>query len=233
MTQKSGKIDTTCTYYTFVTALLLLTAKVEGQADDVDNNIFMLRNLFEEALVNSSVSLFQLQQIYFNPSSHYSPLSVCLTVTVHVDIDNILNPYDWHIFNCNDHYGNDFESAFHCKHPDDTTTCKQLEFTSTYALKLSDDGSDSTELSSLLTSSDNAGVFYTFDPSFYNIMKALSTSSETPSPMIYGRYYAYSAIMMSEVINIHIKRSLENLPCRDNAIDALKMVLVWVSRFNT
>ena len=223
MTQKSGKIDTTGTYYTFVTALLLLTAKVESQADDVDDNIMMLRNLFEEALVNSSVSLFQLQQIYFNPSSHYSPLSVCVQVSVTVDKNNIAHPDDFDD-NCND-------PAFYCDFEDFISDmCKQLVFTSSYNLKLIDDGRDSAELSNFLTSSDNAGMFYTFDPSFYNIMNALSApSSEVPSP-IYGSSITYdpSSPTIPE-INIKINRPLENMPCKYDANNALKMVLIWVS----
>ena len=239
MTQKSGKIDTTGTYYTFVTALLLLTAKVEGQAVETDDNIMMLRNLFEEALVNSSVSLFQLQQIYFNPSSHYSPLSVCVQVSVTVD-NNISHPDDYDD-NCNDPYDiynidRDLKPAFDCNDLEGTTsdTCKQWVFTSSYNLKLIDDGRDSAELRSFLTSSDNADMFYTFDPSFYNIMNALSTSSsEIPFP-IYDRSITYdssSPIYQIPEINIKINRPLENMPCKYDANNALKMVLVWVSLF--
>ena len=68
-----------------VIVLLLLSATASGQS-------LKLKNSFEEALVNDSVNLWRLQQVYFNPSQFSSPMKVCLTVVV--TIPDIIDPND-------------------------------------------------------------------------------------------------------------------------------------------
>ena len=69
-------------------------------------------------------------------------------------------------------------------------------------------------------------MFYIFDPSFYNIMKALSTSIEISFP-----YTFVEVTQVYAVVDIQLNRSLEQMPCRDDVVDALKMVLVWVRSY--
>lgn len=220
-------INSACTSYTFVSALLLLSAIVEGQ----DNNIMMLRNFFEEALVNSNESLFQLQQVYFDPTSHYSPSSVCVTVIVTVD-NNIAHPAPASCSQSYLNYDDSVKAAFECYDPEDTTiTCKWWQFNSTYELKLPDNGRDSIQLSSLLTYPLNAAVFYTFDPSFYKIMKSCSLSTLDISERSFPIQSDSLAYESSTKVKIQINKTLENMPCRNDAIYALEMVLVWVSKY--
>ena len=193
-----------------------MSATIKGQGFSED--IVVLRNVFEEALVNSSVTLFGLQHVYFNPASHYSPSSVCVTVTV--TVESITNPDNAY---CNDQY---HKAAFECYSydPEVNTTCTMWQFKSSYELTLIDNGRDPTELSNLITTSTITGMLYTLDSSFY---KVLSTSSEISFPQTYDtqNYEDYT----TAIIDIQINRSLEQMPCRDDATDALKMVLVWVS----
>ena len=77
-----------------VTAVLLLlrvtavTISQPWQCDSENCRRYELRELFEEALVSCSDALWQLQQIYFDPSSDQSPALV--NCTCHDDINNII-----------------------------------------------------------------------------------------------------------------------------------------------
>ena len=76
-----------CNLVTAVLPLLSVTAITVSQSWQCDSENcrkYELRELFKEALVNSSDALWQLQQIYFDPSSDQIPaLANC-----HDDINN-------------------------------------------------------------------------------------------------------------------------------------------------
>ena len=151
-----------------VTALLLLSVTVKGQSF----TDWELRDLFEEALVNSSESLYKLQRIYFNPSTTYSPVSVHIKVSVTVDNINIQNgqePYE-----CYGSYG---YATFLCEKPFNLwPNCTSgWYFTSSYKLKLAEVEGGTSQLSDLLTWGSTE-VFNTFDPSFFTIMQKLTGS---------------------------------------------------------
>ena len=61
-----------------------------------------------------------------------------------------------------------------------TPYCSLWQFNSAYELQLQtiSDESGTSQLTKLLTKSGSTGVFYVFDPSFYTLMKALSSSLE-------------------------------------------------------
>ena len=206
----------------FVIALLLLSVTVQGQ-QSTDKSL-KLRNLFEEALVNSSESLYRLQQIYFNPTSIRSPSPFCLNVNI--TVDNIRNLDSSH---CNSFY----DSAFDCCNcypncSELTPNCSKWCFTRGYELKLAEFESYSSQLSDLLTSSGITSVFNAFDPSFYTTIKALSTSIHDEDLSFLDSYYQSPSDLVRD-INIHISEDLDEMPCWYDADYALSMVLVWVS----
>ena len=214
-------------FISFVIALLLLSVAVQGQDQSL-----VLRNLFKEALVNSSDNIFQLQQVYFNPSSVYSPTSVCLKVTVIVDnIQNILEPDKCYISFENMNY------TIPVSEPPAFQRCNSFfpnrctsgwYFASSYILNLADydDDGDTSQLSDSLTNSGSSGVFYAFDPTFYNIIKALSVSIALSFPL---RTEPDISSVDSADIEIHISEDFPNMPCWSEVDIELRMVLVWVS----
>ena len=215
------------TYYScnsFVIALLLLSVTVKGQ-QSTDKSL-KLRNLFEKALVNSSESLYHLQQIYFNPTSIRSPSPFCLNVNVTVDnIRNLDSSY------CDSNYN---DSAFFCCncHPNCselTPNCSKWSFTQSYELKLAEFESDSSELNDLLTSSGITSAFYAFDPSFYTTIRALSYSIGDVELSFPDHDYQSSTGNLVRNISFHVSEDFDEMPCWRDADYALSMVLVWVS----
>ena len=193
-----------------VLALLLLSVAVEGQTSTNQT----LKDLFEEALLNSNESLNTLQNVFFNPSNIRSPVSVCIGVTV--TVDNIQEAQDDFC------YG---DIAFDCDNA--SFSWPEIEclsgwyFTVFYKFELAYDDSGTSQLSDLLTNSDSTRIFFIFDPSFYIIMEALSVSMD---PTLY-----ISNMDNPASITIHISEDLQQMPCVREVDDALRMVLVWVS----
>ena len=106
---------------------------------------------------------------------------------------------------------------------------------SSYVLEqqVTDDASDSSELAMLMVESGSTGMFYTMDPTFFSIMKILSSSialSMPYEPSYFGTdadsQYRYRE---STTIYITINTELDEMPCRDDAVYALRSVLMWVS----
>ena len=93
-------------------ALILLLASITVRGQRVSQNWLeqqtRLKTLFEGALVNSSESLYQLQQIYFDPSSKHSRVSVCLEIQVRVHSISDPSSDDY----CYTYYGD--KNAFQC-----------------------------------------------------------------------------------------------------------------------
>ena len=135
-----------------VIILLLLNVTTKGQGIDS----LVLKNYFEEALVNCSKSLWSLQQVYFDPSQFISPEKICLTVSV--TLHNITYSEPNGSVPC---IGFSSSPAFQfCDNPDSSgCTNGSWYFRSTYQLNLVNDqsGGDSSQLSSLLTSS---GIYH-------------------------------------------------------------------------
>ena len=188
------------------TALLLLlcmTAATSDQpCDSSECRLHELSKLFEEALVNSGDALWKLQQIYFNPSSGRSPVLVYLNVWITVNDIIIIDrcSYDnWDAFDqCSEYYD--------CDHG-------QWVFRTRYQLQLA--FPDSPMLAELITSASFRLIFFAFDPTFYSIMKILSSSVETSENAI--------------TTKIHMNTTLHDNPCQDEAASAFGMVLMWVS----
>ena len=193
-------------YAPLVVMALLFLSGTEGQQDyDGDQTRQRLMKLFEEALVNSSESLYTLQGVYFNPSLKKSPASVSVDVTVTVDkINQPATPLD-----C---YG---LPAF----IGDSTYSSR----SRYALQLCD-LADTPQLSDLLTTRGPVGAFCVFESTFYSIMTVLASSSDSNIDNGYDR----SRSVSDYIINIHVKKELEEMPCTKDAAYALRTVLVWV-----
>ena len=195
------------------TVLLLIfsvTTTVSGECDNSCRKQQELSKLFEEALVNSSDSLWQLQQIYFDPYSEWIPALVYLSVLV--TVNDVINgtPDPW----CDDTTF-DYCSGYNDYINQCETHHGQWLFSSDYALRPFPGSSDLTTL--LLSDPRSSDVFYAFDPSFYTIMKALA-SSLGPIPHTHD-----------DVIQIHINTTLHDNPCQNDAVRALEMVLMWVS----
>ena len=195
------------------TALLLLlcmTAATSGQqCDSSECRLHELSKLFEEALVNSGDALWKLQQIYFNPSSGQSPTLVYLNVWVTVNdiifdrcsYDNVLNG----TCSCLDAFDQCSEYFNYCDRG-------QWIFQSYPYYQLQLAFPDSSNLARLTASGSLRFIFFAFDPTFYSIMKALSSSVE-----------------LRKTIKMHINTTLHDNPCWDEADSALGMVLTWVS----
>ena len=159
-----------------------------------------LRNMYEEALVNSNESLYTLQRMYFNPSprSKYRS-SFCLQVNVTIDNPPPLDQQ------CN-------------------ATFVDGHFISQYVLHLLSDDGYTSRLADFLSYTGTDSTFYEFDPTFYATMQALAISidTDTSNVVVYDNSRDYS-------ITIDISGQFEHMPCRDDAVDAMKMLLMWVS----
>ena len=174
-----------------------------------------LLKLFEAAIVSNNSTLWKLQQIYFNPDSNQSPEQVCLSVFV--TVNTITNPN----CTCNHQKGQAFAKY------DDVPN--QWRFNSYYELQLANDVSEPSELAELMTKSGSTGVFYAFDPSFYSIMKTLSSSIAVSFPYIDSDDHLYYYSNDYVRIDITINTELDEMPCWDDAVYALRSVLMWVS----
>ena len=204
-------------YLTITVILLLLSViSVRGCPSDYDPDKTRrtLVTLFEEGLVHNGDNLDALRQVYFNPSHKYSPASVYLNVKVTVNNITCLNspwPYD------------DCDKAFESFGP-------EWSFDSMYILQLSNDESGSSQLSRLLSTLLITSVFEAFDPTFFTIMKALSSSF---TPFFNPLDQDDLCMECTRDIYIHLSEDLEDMPCRNQAVDALKLVLMWVSCTNS
>ena len=208
-----------------VIALLVITVIVPQvhscteyyDKDDKIKQKQMLLGLFEEAIMNNDDTLWKLQQVYFNPDSNQSPEQVCLSVSVVAD--TIVDPS----CPCGNQKGPAFENS------------DQWHFNSYYHLQLFEDGSDhdTSELARLMTKSGSTGVFYAVDPSFFSIMKTLSNFIALTFPYILSLDDdTYSLDYYSNDytdIDIAINTTLDEMPCWDDAVYALRSVLMWVS----
>ena len=204
-----------------VTALLLLTCSVAVAQDSYADSMQKLIGLFEEALVTDNDSLWALQKTFYNPDSKQSPKQVCLSAFV--TVNTIADPYN---------YACDEPAFVHNGLPPYAGSL--WHFNSYYELEqqVADDASDSSELATLMVESGSTGMFYTMDPTFFSIMKTLSSSIALSIPYgpshgtDAGSQYRYRA---STTIDITIYTKLEEMPCWDVAVYALRSVLMWVS----
>lgn len=204
--EKGYQVHHFCYHYcvAVVTALLLIS-ETRGQLSPDYSIQARLLSMYEEALVNSNDSLYTLKRMYFasSPKSKYSS-SFCLEVCVDIDNPPPLNQWPWSAVG---------DAAF-----------VDGYFSSKYILHLLSDDGDTSRLGDLLTSSTSGLVFYMADPTFYTTMHTLAKSIDTDE---YGFLYPDNSRVNS--IKIHIRGTLEYMPYRDDAVDAMKMLLVWVS----
>lgn len=210
-----------------VIALLLLVGGDRQTIAWVDETELKLYKLFEEALINSNESLYQLQQVYFNPKVKQGPGTVCAYVNITVNCIIVTES------NCSyDH------PAFECPGGYNRTNCSGLwSLYSTYLLQLSNDEGGMSQLTNILTTSGSTGVLFAFDPFFYTIMKVLSNSLQLSFPrgiiniMFYDDHDLVLDLLYYDELDldIHMSSELEEMPCQEDAVNALRMVLVWVS----
>ena len=200
-----------------ITLLVLSLSGAVAQDRDTAGRRQKLIALFKTALVNDSYNLWMLQQVFFNPDSNQSPGLVCLAIFVMVD--TIADPYgclDSGAF-INDGFGWQFDSYYELHQ------------------HVADASDVTSELATLISKSGSTSMFYTMDPTFYSIMNLLSSSIALSIPYIpyyhssdhhaggfsdYGEDYAYIHITFTE---------LDENPCWDDAVYALRSVLMWVS----
>ena len=229
-----------------VTALLLLlsvriitSSDQQCDSDDDGCRMYRLHGLFEEALISSNGSLWQLQQYYFNPFSDQN--SEVVSISIWVTANSIIN--DSH--QCGSGYLYD-ENGTKCWCIDDVmyySTCKcknafiycsehntydshckngQWLFFSNYILQ--PPGYGPSNLARLMTTMSTTITMFTFDPTFYYIMKALSSSTEAE---------LYHNQANSDTINLdlemHINTILQENPCIYDAVTVLGTVIAWVS----
>ena len=189
-----------------VIALLVLSTS-GAAAQDLDTILFAQ---FETALLDDSDALQTLQEIFFNPDSKQSPEKVCLSVSVSVD-------------DIDDSFCGDSEKHGPAFVYDDSSGTGMWYFNSYFELHQQvDDASDTLELANLITSSGSTSVFYSFDPSFYSIMQTLSNSITLVFPYDDDSHYS------NDNIDINIAK-LDYMPCWDDAVYAMRSVLMWVS----
>ena len=141
-----------------------------------------------------------------------------MCLTAFVAVESITNPH----CPCTHQHGPAFAR--------DEFPIYQWHFNSYYELQLADDTSDTSELAKLMTESGSTSVFYTFDPSFFSILKILSSSITVYLPYdsvpedIASYYYSedYTGI------DIYIS-TLDEMPCLDDVTYTLRSALMWVS----
>ena len=203
-----------------VTALLVLSTRgAVAQYSNYDRKTLL--GLFETALFNDSDALWTLQEIFFNPDSKQSPEKVCLSFSI--SVEDIADPESEY---CD--YDSDDPEMWQAFVYDDFSDT--WFFNSYYELhqQVDDGESDTQELAKLITKSGSTGVFYSFDPSFYSIMQTLSSSIALALPYAYT-YDDNSYSNDYAQINIAINTKLDEMPCWDDAVYALRSVLMWVS----
>ena len=206
-----------------VIALLVLSTSTSGAVAQIYYDRKMLLDLFETALLNDSDALWTLQEIFFNPDSKHSPEKVCLSVSV--SVDDIAYPWSVHCDEFLDDPATEMQQTF--VHDYDSLV---WSFNSYYELhQVADDASDTQELAKLITKSGSTSVFFSFDPSFYSIMQTLSSSIALALPYAYAHYDDNSYSNDYAHINIAINTKLDGMPCWDDAVYALRSVLMWVS----
>ena len=120
------------------------------------------------------------------------------------------------IHNCEFAAGSAFVRGY-----DDTSGMTLWFFNSYYELHQQVD--DASDTSNLIASLASASIFYSFDPSFYSIVKTLSSS-----PAYVYDDDSYFSNDHSD-INIAINTKLDEMPCWEDAVYALRSVLMWVS----
>ena len=200
-----------------VIALLVLNVAV-AQYRDTAGRRQKLIALFETALVNDSYNLWMLQQIFFNPDSNQSPRQVCLSVFATV---GTIDRSD---------YCAPAEEAF-IKY--DISQGTEWHFDSYYQLhqQLVDASDVTSELASLMSKSGSTSMFYTMDPTFYYIMKSLSSSIAISIPYTNTFYYDDNEDIGVNCANILITISagLDKMPCWSDAVYAMRSILMWVS----
>ena len=188
-----------------VIALLVLSTSVAVAQYQDDYERKMLLDLFETALQSDIDALWMLHDLFFNPDSKQSPEKVCLSVSI--SVQDIADPES-----C------DFsERAF-------VYDNGMWFFNSYYELhqQVDNDVSDTQELANLIKSLGSPSVFYSFDPSFYSIVKTLSSS---PAYVYDDNHY----ISDYAYIGIAISPKLDEMPCWDDTVYAMRSVLMWVS----
>ena len=193
-----------------VTALLLLLSgcavSVCGQrCNSTGCRKQELSKLFEEALVNSSETLWQLKQIFFSPSDQNPAL---VTISVEVTVDDIITDQ------CNS--SNDISAFDKCsQYSSDDCNSDQWVFEKEYIRlqPLRSDGSSSI-LAELIPNSLYSIFLLYYDPTFSSIMRGLSSLTDNKNINL----------------KMHINTTLKENPCLEDASSALGMVLMWVNQ---
>ena len=197
-----------------VVVIALLVLSTSGAvAQDNDKKSNTLFELFEIALLNDSDVHWKFHKTFFNPDFKQSPEKVCLSVSISVkDIAHPENGYCEFAFVYDDDSGMWYFNSYYELHQ-----------------QVADDASDTSELANLITSSGSTSVFYSFDPSFYSIMQTQSSSIALAFPYVYTYNYYDDNSYSHAHINFTINIKFDEMPCWDDAVYALRSVLMWVS----
>ena len=202
-----------------IVVIALLILSTSGAVAQYYDGRKMLLDLFETALLNDSYTLWTLQKIFFNPDSKQSPEKVCLSVSI--SVEDIADPE-------REYYCDDFSDDSEMWQAFVYDNFSGTWFSNSYYelhQQVDDDISDTQELANLITSSGSTSIFYSFDPSFYSIMQTLSSSIALKFPYYDDSDYSNDYAQ----INIAISTRLDKMPCWDDAVYALRSVLMWVS----
>ena len=199
-----------------MTVFMVATVSSNGAADSINKTSpALLRNKLEEALINSTDSLFMLQKAFFSPAKrdfNIIQLSVCINVgevkyPAH-------GPDKYQLFSCQQ--ANDYNSSYLESGCNDTLGCFN------YTLQSSEKGIS--KISDILGLKGYA-VLQILDPLLYAMMGLLSTTNDKWND------YLLSWNPLSEAeyrIDLHIS-NLTYLPSSDEVCNALSVLLVWVS----
>ena len=210
------------------TALLLILSVIitssdqQCDSDDDGCRMYQLHGLFEEALISSNGSLWQLQQYYFNPFSYQNSVTRQVNISIWVTANSIrINDS----YQCGSGYYGDSRNAFiYCsEHNTHDSHCKngQWLFFSYYILQPPSNGPSN--LTRLMTTWSTTQTMFAFDPTFYSIMIALSSSTEAEL------YYYRDTDPDTINLKLHINTTLQENPCIYDAVTALGTIFAWVS----
>ena len=195
---------------------MVATISSNGAADSINKTSpALLRNKLEEALINSTDSLFMLQKAFFSPAkrdSNIVQLSVCINVG-EVKYP-AYGPDEYQFFSCQQ--ANDYNSSYSESGCSDTLGCFN------YTLHSGEEGIS--KISDIL-GLEGYAILQILDPLLYVMMGLLSTTNDKWND------YLFSLNPLSEAehrIDLHIS-DLTYLPSSVEVCNALSVLLVWVS----
>ena len=214
-----------CVHARIVILLSLMSSESQCKADDQrpTSDSTVLKELFQNALMNDSEQLFVLQRVFLAPSREY-PAAGSLCIYANITVGEII---DANRFNHTRQFNPWPASAvdtpgFLC---DGNKNCTLYDFEGFEILP--PDNQVTTTLTSFLQAKEITQTFRILDGFYYALMSSLS--NEYPQYYYDTHYYnVHQDPVIYYYINIAINQ-IEDMPSLAAVTDALSVTLSWVS----